>query len=78
MGASLHFSENPLIKHNRVHLPQLLPQMEASFMPDLFSDPPYILLILGFALLFAAVVSMCTGKTFYRGLVYRAKDPSEF
>jgi len=21
---------------------------------------------------------MCTGKTFYRGLVYRAKDPSEF
>ncbi|HTC41214.1 MAG TPA: hypothetical protein VK703_06580 [Candidatus Acidoferrales bacterium] len=47
-------------------------------MPDLFSDPPYILLILGFALLFAAVVSMCTGKTFYRGLVYRAKDPSEF
>jgi uncharacterized membrane protein len=47
-------------------------------MPDLFSDPPYILLILGFALFFAAVVSACTGKTFFRGLVYRAKDPSEF
>jgi hypothetical protein len=48
------------------------------FMPDLFSNPPHILLILGFALLFAAVVSVCTGKTFYRGSVYRAKDPSEF
>lgn len=49
-------------------------------MPDLFSDPPYILLILGFALFFGAVVSMCTGRTLarFRGLVYRAKDPSEF
>jgi len=49
-------------------------------MPDLFSDPPYILLILGFALFFGAVVSTCTGKTLarFRGLVYRAKDPSEF
>jgi hypothetical protein len=47
-------------------------------MPDLFSNPPYILLILGFALIFAAFVSMGTRKTFYRGLVYRAKDPSEF
>jgi hypothetical protein len=47
-------------------------------MPDLFSDPPYILLILGFVLFFAAVVSTCTGKTLahFRGLVYRAKDPS--
>jgi hypothetical protein len=47
-------------------------------MPDLFSNPPYVLLILGFASILAAVVSVCTGKTFYRGLVYRAKDPSEF
>ena len=47
-------------------------------MPNLFSNPPYILLILGFALIFAAVVSVGTGKTFYRGLVYRTKDPSEF
>lgn len=49
-------------------------------MPDLFSDPPYILLILGFAAFFAAVVSTCTGKTFarFRGFVYRAEDPSEF
>ena len=49
-------------------------------MSDLFSDPPYILLILGFASIFGAVVSTCTGKTLarFRGLVYRAKDPSEF
>jgi cytochrome c biogenesis protein CcdA len=49
-------------------------------MPDLFSDPPYILLILGFGLFFGAVVSTCTGKTLarFRGLVYRAKDPSDF
>jgi hypothetical protein len=45
-------------------------------MRDWYSQ--HILLILGFALLFAAVVSVCTGKTFYRGLVYRAQDPSEF
>jgi hypothetical protein len=50
------------------------------FMSDLFSDSPYILLILGFALIFAAVVSACIGKTLARprGLVYRAKDPSDF
>lgn len=42
------------------------------------ANPPYILLILGLASLFAAVVSVCTGKTYFRGLVYRAKDPSEF
>jgi hypothetical protein len=49
-------------------------------MPDVFSDPPYILLILGLALFLAAVVSTCTGKTLarFRGLVYRAKEPSDF
>ncbi len=52
-------------------------------MSDLFSDPPYILLILGFASIFGAVVSTCTGKTplwhaLFVGLVYRAKGPSEF
>jgi len=63
---------------------QLVPSLDVRlrdgtlFMPDLFSNPPYILLILGFALFFAAVVSAYTGKTFFRGLVYRAKDPSEF
>jgi len=43
-------------------------------------SPPYILLILGFVLLFGAVVSTCTGVTLARprGLVYRAKDPSDF
>jgi hypothetical protein len=45
-------------------------------MRDWYSQ--YIFLILGFGLFFAAVVSVCTGKTFYRGLVYRAKEPSEF
>lgn len=49
-------------------------------MPDLFSNPPYILLILGFASFFGAVLSTCTGKTLarFRGWVYRAEDPSEF
>jgi hypothetical protein len=45
-------------------------------MPDWYSE--YIYLILGVIALSGAVVSTCTGKTFYRGLVYRAKDPSEF
>ena len=47
------------------------------FMPDLFSDPPYILLILGFALLFAAVVSTRVSEDVGTPswLVYRAKDP---
>jgi hypothetical protein len=43
-------------------------------------NPPYILLILGFACFFGAVVSTCTGKPLARpsGLVYRAEDPSDF
>ncbi len=42
--------------------------------------PSYILLILGFVLLFGAVVSTCTGVTLarFRGLLYRAKDPRDF
>jgi hypothetical protein len=49
-------------------------------MSDLFLDSPYVLLILGFALIFAAVVSACIGKTLARprGLVYRAKTRVTF
>jgi len=52
------------------------------FAPDWYSrqGSPYILLVLGFVLLFGAVVSTCTGVTLarFRGLVYRAKEPNEF
>lgn len=50
-------------------------------MPDLRSQlPPYVLLILGFLLIFAAAFFAYTGKASLRfhDWVYRAKEPKWF
>lgn len=41
---------------------------------------PYLFLILGTISFFAAVISMCSGKTFgrYGGWAYREKEPTQF
>lgn len=58
-----------------------LKEKEMLFVPDLRSQlPPYILLILGFISILAAVVFACIGKASLRfhGWVYRAEEPMSF
>ena len=48
-------------------------------MPDLYSRPPYVLLVFGVFSLFMAVAGTCTGEAWARyGRVYRDKEPKQF